>query len=73
MKIKKRTKAHRIYLAAEELNKALKLDDPHIRISLPYGVVNDPAGKEFITATRTFVQAYKKYFGLKEIDVELTV
>jgi hypothetical protein len=73
MKRVRKTKAQRIYAALEELNRAMSLEDPHIRISLPWGVQDDDQGKEFIKSLKTFVQSYKKYYGLEKVDLDLVL
>ena len=69
----RKTKAHKVLEAVTALNKAMEMDDPHIRILIPYGVADTPAGLEFVQATKSFVQAYKKYHGLKKVNLDLVV
>ncbi len=74
MKRKKDSKLNRIQKAVDGLNKAMKLEDPHLQIHLPYGFDPEtPDGKEFMMAMKNFIQAYKKFYGLKKMDVELLI
>jgi len=69
----RKTKAHKVLEAVTALNKAMEMDDPHIRVSLPYGVADTPEGREFVQAAKSFVQVYKKYHGLKKVNLDLVV
>jgi len=75
MKRIKKSKIVKIHDALEKLNKAVNSEDPHIRISLPWAVQDDDRGrgKEFISSLKTFVDAYKKYYELEKIELDLIV
>ncbi len=71
MKRIKKTKDQRIREAVEELNKAMIMKDPDIRINLHSGVYDNDRGKKFGRDIKTFVQAYKEYYGLEKVKLEL--
>jgi hypothetical protein len=70
---KKKSRAERIQEAVDKLNKAMQVEEPDIQISLPWPMDDNEQGREFIKCIKTFIEAYKKYFGLKKIDVHLLV
>ena len=74
MRKTKKTKALRVQEAVDALNKAMQLEEPNIRINLPGGMdEKSQESQEFILAIKSFIQAYKKFYGLKEIGVEFTL
>jgi len=71
--MKRKSKAHRILNAVEALNKAMSMEDPHIVINLPGGSYDTDESKEFVASIKTFIRAYKKFYGLKKVRLELTL
>jgi hypothetical protein len=68
-KLKRREQ--RIREALKELDKAVNMKEPHIRIHIPWGINNDMRGKIFIGQIRDFIEAYKKYYRLEKANIEL--
>ncbi len=69
----KKTRAQKLLAAFNDLERALKMEEPHIRIRLPYGVYDNDEGKKFICAAKEFVRAYKQYYGLKKVELEFVL
>ena len=75
-KIVKKTRTHKILGAVTALNKAMAMEESHVRITsagLGYGIPGELAAEEFSAAIKTFVKAYKKYYGLEKINLELAL
>jgi putative sterol carrier protein len=71
MKVKK-NRATKIHEAFEALQKALREDEPHIRIMVDEGIDKDSEqGKVLLKSLKVFIDEYKKYYGMKTIEVEL--
>lgn len=69
-----RTKHQRILDAIEELHRATRLKDPHLRIKLPNGLdERNSEHKAFMKEIKTFILAYKKFYGLTKIEVEFDI
>lgn len=69
----KKSRALKILEAYNDLNKAISMDEPHLRIRLPWGVSSNEEGREFIKAAKDFVRAYKKYYELEKMEMELVL
>jgi hypothetical protein len=68
----KKTKVQKIQDAFEVLQKALREDEPHIRIVIDGGIDKDSEqGKVLLQSLKVFIAEYKKYYGLKTVEVEL--
>ena len=67
----KKTKSQKILDAITALNKAMKMEEPHLRINLPGGFYDTEESEEFAKAVKIFIRAYKKFYGLKKINVEI--
>ncbi len=73
---KKKSRAIKIQEAVDALNKAMAMEEPevHFRIWLPYGLDgNDPRAAEFMKGLKVGIEAYKKYYRLEKVEVELVV
>jgi len=70
---KKKTKVQKIQEAADSLNKALEMEEPNIRISLPGGFYENEESKKFMDAVAAFSKVYKEFYGLKEVKIEFTL
>jgi hypothetical protein len=57
--------------AIESLNRSMQQPDPNISVNIQYGVDTGKEGKEFVAAMKAFIQAYKKYFNMEQIEVDL--
>jgi len=71
MKSIKKSKSQLIQEAVALLNKAERTDEPHLQIRMMGGL--DPrsaSSKELVTAIRDFVRSYKKFYDLKQMEVE---
>jgi len=73
MKRVKKTRAEKIQEATDSLNKALEMEEPNIRVSLPGGFVENKESIEFMESFGTFIKAYKKFYGLKEVKIEFAL
>ena len=70
----KKTKVQKVYEAFDALQKALKEDEPHIRIIIEGGIDKDSEqGKALVKSLKAFIAEYKKYYGLKIIEVEFVL
>lgn len=71
---KAKSKNRRIMDAVEEINKALLMEEPDVKIHLHYGVdPYSPAGKKFIKSAKDFMKAYKEYFGIEKPTLEFVL
>ena len=70
---KKKTKAHKLQEAVDSLNKAMALEEPNIRISLPGGFYDNKESEEFMGAVATFSKVYKKFYGLEKVEIEFVL
>lgn len=70
---KGKTRTQRIREAVNELNKALMVCEPDMRLYLRWPMDKDAGGKEFMRALDAFIKAYKKYYELTKVDVELVL
>ena len=70
MKKVRKSKAHRIFEAVEELNKAMALEAPHISINLPYAL-GERENRRFLASFQAFIKEYKDFYGLKKVRVDI--
>lgn len=74
MKQKRKSKDHRILEAFQSLEKAIKMEDPDIQIKLcGYGPTDEEKNREFGRKIKAFVEEYKKFYGIKKVNVELSI
>lgn len=74
VKRRKKTKAIRILDAVDALNKAMEMEEPHLRIYLPGGLDSrSQEAKEFVSAMGDFVRSYKKFYRLEKIEVDIVI
>lgn len=68
-----KSKVQRVNEAMDSLRRALAMDEPHIAVRLDLGVPDKdtPQGREFLDAVKSFIAAYKKFYGLEHINVAL--
>lgn len=67
----KKTKDQRIQEAVDLLNKAIKIEEPHIQIDIQGGFERTSESEEFTTAIKNFIQAYRKFYKMDKIEVNL--
>ena len=74
MKKNKTSRQATIQKALDDLNKAIAMeDDYHIQIATPGGFFECPETTEFICAIKTFMQAYKKFYGIKKVKINMAL
>jgi hypothetical protein len=70
---RKKTKVQKIQEAVDSLNRALEMEEPNIRISLPGGFYDNKESEEFMEAVATFSKVYKKFYRLERVKIEFTL
>jgi len=55
--------------AMRAMDKAMRMDEPHIQIDLQGGFEKSSESKEFLAAIKNFIQAYKKFYRLEKVEV----
>ena len=72
----KRSREIRLQDALEELIKAINMKEipPHIQIDMQWGIdLDSEHGQKFRKEIRNFINAYKDYYKVEEVNVKLLV